>query len=596
MPVQNTYMTAIDQLTEIAQEVDLDEGMIEQAQDYHGRIAEFEVLIPLVGSFNAGKTSLVNAYLQREEGMGLPVDIVPQTALATEIRSASSPQEERIDLYGEDDQLQQRIDIEQFQRFEKETLQTGQPSARYAKAMLYAEILQANNKKVLVDMPGLDSGLRTHNAAIQRYLPLGSFFILVVDADQGTLRESEVRQLREFFGQEIEFAVLINKADKNPIKIKEIVTYIGEQASQEFGTASLVQPVSAHDDIAAFHQIVESIDFDRALRSFWRLRIVGLFEEAIQSLHTRYSALNVSSTENERMIAQLEEDKQALETKLREDEREIESRYSHKAVERILLQVRSEIRDHAAFLAQTYFAGGGQAFERELNELVRQTLNSAVDQQRSESLREIVERYQSDIGDIATHYEQFSSETGPGVEIGSDTIRLMSNRIVSDMQKLSPAFEKAAESLTNERLRSTYLGISGVLAAATTVVAPWLEVVIITAPLILGSLIKKRREYQEQQQEEQYIQQLQSQIASVVAPKIVLNLRDQITESYSKVTQEMLGKLREQVGGAVENIQNDIARSQREIEEHRQDVAQRREQLRSAIERLTEGKRPIENN
>ena len=199
MHIQNTYLTALDQLTETTQGVDLDEGMIKQSKDYRGRIAQFEVLIPLIGSFNAGKTSLVNAYLQREEGMGLPVDIVPQTALATEIRPALSPQEERIDLYGEDDQLQQRIDIEQFQRFEKETLQTGQPNAQYAKAMLYAEILQTNSKKVLVDMPGLDSGLRTHNAAIQRYLPLGSFFILVVDADHGTLRESEVRQLREFF-------------------------------------------------------------------------------------------------------------------------------------------------------------------------------------------------------------------------------------------------------------------------------------------------------------------------------------------------------------------------------------------------------------
>lgn len=596
MHIQNTYLTAIDQLSEIAQEVVLDEGMIGQAQDYHGRIAEFEVLIPLVGSFNAGKTSLVNAYLLREEGMGLPVDIVPQTALATEIRPAPSPQEERIDLYGEDDQLQQRIDIEQFQRFEKETLQTGQPSARYAKAMLYAEILQANSKKVLVDMPGLDSGLRTHNAAIQRYLPLGSFFILVVDADQGTLRESEVRQLREFFGQEIEFAVLINKADKKPTEIEEIVTYIGEQASREFGTASLVQPVSAHDDIAAFHQIVESIDFDRALRGFWRLRIVGLFEEAIQSLHTRYSALNVSSAENERMIAQLEEDKQRLEDKLREDEREIEIRYSDRAVERILQQVRNEIRDHAAFLAQTYFAGGEQTFERELNELVRQTLNSAVDQQRSESLREIIERYQNDIGDIATHYEQFSSEAETGVEIGLDTIHLMSNRIVSDMQKLSPAFEKAAEGLTSKGLRSAYLGISGVLAASTAVVAPWLEVVIIVTPLILGPLFKKRKEYQQQQQMEQYIQHLQSKIATEGAPKVASNLRTQITEDYRKITQDMLDNLREQVGGAVENIQNDIAKSQQEIAERRQDVAQRREQLRSAIERLIETKKSIENS
>ena len=66
-------------------------------------------------------------------------------------------------------------------------------------------------------------------------------------------------------------------------------------------TVHLVSPqscgsVSAHDqDTAAFRQVLDSIDFDRALRGFWRRKIVVLFDEAIQSLNTRYTALNVSS-------------------------------------------------------------------------------------------------------------------------------------------------------------------------------------------------------------------------------------------------------------------------------------------------------------
>ena len=137
--------------------------------------------------------------------------------------------------------------------------------------MLHASVLENNGQKVLVDMPGLDSGLMTHNAAIQRYLPLGSYFILVVDAEHGSLRESEIRQLREFFSQEIEFAVLINKIDKKKTDAHAIVDYIAEQVDSAFGKSAVVRSVSAHDqDTAAFRQIVDSVDFDHALRGFWR--------------------------------------------------------------------------------------------------------------------------------------------------------------------------------------------------------------------------------------------------------------------------------------------------------------------------------------
>ena len=50
-------------------------------------------------------------------------------------------------------------------------------------------------------MPGLDSALRTHNAAIQRYLPLGGYFVLVVDVEHGGLRESEIRQRHQAYRQ-----------------------------------------------------------------------------------------------------------------------------------------------------------------------------------------------------------------------------------------------------------------------------------------------------------------------------------------------------------------------------------------------------------
>ena len=483
MSTQDKYLTSLEQFIEIAQEIHLNESESERAEEFRSNIKQFTVLIPLVGSFNAGKTSLVNAYLERENSKELPTDIVPQTAIATEIHSAAAEEEERIEIYGEEDRFLERIDIASFQQFEKETLSEEESSARYAKAMLHASVLENNGQKVLVDMPGLDSGLMTHNAAIQRYLPLGSYFILVVDADHGALRESEIRQLREFFSQEIEFAVLINKIDKKKADAHAIVDYIAEQVDSSFGKSAVVRSVSAHDqDTAAFRQVLDSIDFDRALRGFWRRKIVVLFDEAIHSLNTRYTALNVSAAENDRVIDELEDKKQSLEEKLRQDEREIRGRYSHRAVDRILRGVRGAIRDNAPSLVQTFQAGGQQALNQEINELIRQTLNDLVDEARSDTLREIIERYKPDIDEIGAQYEQFADSGGL---LNSEDIEDIAHKWNDIAPKISRAFEMRRIIFPVGGRKNAYLAISGVVAASTAVVAPWLEVVIILAPYII---------------------------------------------------------------------------------------------------------------
>ncbi len=590
MSTQDKYLTSLEQFIEIAQDIHLNESESERAEEFRSNIEQFTVLIPLVGSFNAGKTSLVNAYLEREESKELPTDIVPQTALATEIHSAAAEEEERIEIYGEEDRFLERIDIASFQQFEKETLSEEESSARYAKAMLHASVLENNGQKVLVDMPGLDSGLMTHNAAIQRYLPLGSYFILVIDADHGALRESEIRQLREFFSQEIEFAVLINKIDKKKADDHAIVDYIAEQVDSAFGKSAAVRSVSAHDqDTAAFRQIVDSIDFDLALRGFWRRKIVVLFDEAIQSLNTRYTALNVSSAENDRVIDELEDKKQALEEKLRQDEREVRGRYSHRAVDQILRGVRNVIRDNAPSLVQTFQAGGQQALNQEINELVRQTLNDLVDEERSKTLQEIVERYKPDIDEIGAQYEQFSDSGG---FLSPEDIEDVVHKWNEMAPKISKAFEGAANNLSRGRTKNAYLAISGVVAASTSVVAPWLEVVIILAPYIIEWI---RENIQEKQQQEQ-LQHLRIQIERVIAPKIASELRAKITEDYDNMTQEMLSQLREQVQGEIKHIQADINQSRQEIEEDRHELEQRKTQLRDAINRLIEAKKALESN
>ena len=151
--------------------------------------------------------------------------------------------------------------------------------------------------------------------------------------------------------------------------------------------------------------------------------------------------------------------------------------------------------------------------------------------------------------------------------------------------KISRTFEDAANKLSEGRTKHTYLTISGVVAATTSVVAPWLEVLIILSPYIIEWIGKN---IQEQRQQEQ--------LQNVIAPKIASELRVKITQDYDKMTQEMLSQLREQVQGEIEHIQADINQSRQEIEEDQHELEQRKAQLRDAINRLSEIKKPLEEN
>lgn len=588
--VQEVYLNALVEFREVVREVDDDSGFFERSDEYHASVAAFRVLIPLVGSFNAGKTSLVNAWLQRPEAEGLPTDVVPQTALATEIHFVDSADAERIELYDQGDRLLRRIDLAEFQRVEKQALTTGESEAEYARAMVHTprDERKWSDWKVLVDMPGLDSGLRTHNAAIQRYLPLGGYFILVMDIEHGALRATEIEQLREFLEQEVEFAVLINKADhKNKAAALNIVEHVDKQVREEFGASVGVFPVSAHArDISAFHRVIEEIDFDRALRSFWRERILRLFDDEIGSLQTRYSALNVSTAERERTLASLSEKKQALEKKLHEDTQEIRSRYSDRAVERIVRAVRAAIRDHAASLAHTWHGSGEQAFQHELNDLVRRTLNRVVDKERQETLKEIIDRYETELDGIAAQRERFlrAGESATNDEVTPiDLVR----RLGDAAQQSGRAFNDAKERVS--AATTTYTAVTGVLAAATSIVAPWLEVVIIALPVIVKWISKQGEEERRQEQ----LDQLQSQVSSMVASRVASELRERVTDDFQTAVKETIAAVQQEVRGHIERIETDIEKSRAEMNQETQDVEQRTGQLHDAISRLTEAKRAV---
>ena len=62
MTMQDTYLTALDRFGDVARDAEADSGLVDRADDYREQVTGFRVLIPLVGSFNAGKISHARVY------------------------------------------------------------------------------------------------------------------------------------------------------------------------------------------------------------------------------------------------------------------------------------------------------------------------------------------------------------------------------------------------------------------------------------------------------------------------------------------------------------------------------------------------------
>lgn len=134
------------------------------------------IKIPFVGDFNAGKSSLLNSLM----GVNiLPTDVVPTTAVSYELYYSET---EKLDIY-HNGKFKETAPLSKISNLEV-------VPGDIVVVHINNDFIRQQNEKgiVLVDMPGIDSGIEAHNNAILNYIQEGSFFFLVSPAPQGTLR------------------------------------------------------------------------------------------------------------------------------------------------------------------------------------------------------------------------------------------------------------------------------------------------------------------------------------------------------------------------------------------------------------------------
>lgn len=191
-----------------------------------------EIIIPFVGAFSSGKSSLINALLGEDI---LSTDIAPETLLPVELRAGGTQQFVAHWPDGRSKLMSKESFLEAD--FSELAAEDGWINAQLP-------ILNCWSSLVLVDLPGWSSGYSEHERHIDEYL-LGLIkknldknivFVVVVSADEGTLRDNVRERLQEMDIVGASYLLAITKSDKRTSEdLLKIAAHLSEMLATTIG-------------------------------------------------------------------------------------------------------------------------------------------------------------------------------------------------------------------------------------------------------------------------------------------------------------------------------------------------------------------------
>jgi small GTP-binding protein len=214
-------------------------------QDLFARLAEDRFNLVIVGRFNRGKTSLMNAILGTDR---LPTGIVPLTSVITTVGYGSK---ERAVLKYDNRILDKEIPIALLsQHITQQNNPSNVQHIKTAEIQLPAEILRRGF--YFVDTPGLGSVIVENTLTTESFLPEADAFVLVTSYDS-PLSEEEVRFFRAGASSGRRIFVVLNKHDTVTPEQREIaLAFLSEHLCLAFGqTIPPVFSVSATEGLRA---------------------------------------------------------------------------------------------------------------------------------------------------------------------------------------------------------------------------------------------------------------------------------------------------------------------------------------------------------
>lgn len=202
-----------------------------------------EIVIPIVGEFSSGKTTLINALT---DGKKLETSSRPTTSVVYEI------------LFGQNKEFAQLFKIDgEICNLEDISSIKNDDLSNIERIRIFDTSNKIDESTILVDTPGLSSNDSKHIEALSKYLPNADALILCIDANQ-QITNSLLEFLKINDLAHLPIYLVITKADtKSSSEIKGIKDYIAKNI--KLSVDNIVAISSVKNELSEFYDLITKI-------------------------------------------------------------------------------------------------------------------------------------------------------------------------------------------------------------------------------------------------------------------------------------------------------------------------------------------------
>jgi predicted GTPase len=387
----------VSNLREVVKKYSFLEQLNKRLDQINEKFKNKEVIIPLIGEFSSGKTSLVNSLIGADI---LPIDITPTTFTINEIRF--SCEKDKIEIYSQSELTRQ---IDGLSPIKDEDIQNASLVRIFSKSKTVPAGV------VLVDSPGISSGIERHEKILLEYVPKSDALIVVIDVNQGSL----TRSLEEFLKgvskiDKASYVVFTKSETKSPEDINDLREYAVSKLPIK--PKGIVFTSSKEGRVEEFSKILSEIGSnaeDILLKNIIE-DLLRVCDEGISLLDLQISMSNIDTNEIDAKIA---ETKRALEKMRNEFDRNIsDMRDRIRSAQSSMVSIfRMRMMGGMDRIVDMLLSGDKSKVESALDDLIRESATDAIDKYKDE-LSSVMNQLRLDIENITKKID-----VGPDVDV-----------------------------------------------------------------------------------------------------------------------------------------------------------------------------------
>lgn len=549
MNSKKQFLDYIGEVKNIISPLEISDNKLSEIQ---GNITGAELIVPVVGGFSAGKSTLLNSFLGNEI---LPTAVTPETALATELRYSDSNYIEAVTASGA---------VERHQLADFARLKDNAQNFKNLRVYLNNENLKAIQPLVLVDMPGFDAPIENHNQAILNYLERGVFFVFLTSIEDGNITLSMKREIDNLQQIGKGFAFCISKTNlRAPDDVKAVQQKIVEQLEDDFDYTGQIALLDM-DGGNNLKNILTAVNPDELFKLLFIDELRENYTGLIQSINVKISTFKSDRKEIEETLSALQNSLQGIEAKKQSAINDVEQRYSRDSVSVINQAVTSAILQQKMRLVDLAINNQG-AFERELNDITKNALLSAVQTRFRVISQDLIEEMGNGINaQLATLPD--GGLAGIAMDVlansGADAFGKVAN---TALKSISKAIMVNVTSTTLKALLGSVFGIVGA--------------VLLFLPEIISLFTKGEKERRQREQVEQ---------------AIINNVIPQIQQKLNTVLPDLMNQnITALINQVSEQFEEQLQQKRNEIEAAEAEKAAKAAELESTINELESGKQQL---